>query len=639
MVTICLNMIVKNESKNIIRLFDSVVSIIDTYCICDTGSTDSTVSIIEQYFKDKNINGILFKEEFKDFSYNRNIVLKKCFGMSDYVLLLDADMILKIFDFNKNNLLSGDVFYILQGSDSYFYKNIRIIKNNNLFKYIGPTHEYIDKPFGCISIDLDKSSIFINDIGDGGCKGNKYERDIMLLTESLKNDEYNTRTYFYLANSYYDIGKYDLAIKTYLKRIELNGWKEEVWYSYYRIGMIYKHMGKWADAIYIWLNGYNFYPNRLEGIYEIIHYYRNEKKYHLAMIFYDIAKNILVNTNEKDLYHYLFVKSDVYKSLIYFEYTIIAAYLGIKKISDETIIILNNSTHDATNRCLLSNLKYYCNSIHQIMQVDLIEKFNSKFNSNTNVKYLYSSMIKKGEYYILNISYFDNLLDNLSNINFNKYVKIDKQFNEIEKYNMKFGNNLKNIKLFNQQYNSNLNILYVSNYKSENKICYDIGKYNLIDKTFDGDDTKQINSINSFNSDNSLQYITFNNNVYLISNWFPLKIYDEFFNLYATKKMPNIYKYIKDSTCGFNYNNEIWFINIIDSNDLEYSYNIISVFDNNMNLIKYSSVFNINKNDKPSSIIVEDDVVLINLINLISLNSVKIGIYDKNYIDSLLKYN
>ena len=48
--TICLNMIVKNESKIITRLFDTVLHIIDTYCICDTGSTDNTVEIIKKYF-------------------------------------------------------------------------------------------------------------------------------------------------------------------------------------------------------------------------------------------------------------------------------------------------------------------------------------------------------------------------------------------------------------------------------------------------------------------------------------------------------------------------------------------------------------------------------------------------------------
>ena len=42
---ICLNMIVKNESKVITRLLESVSPIIDTYCICDTGSTDDTKEI------------------------------------------------------------------------------------------------------------------------------------------------------------------------------------------------------------------------------------------------------------------------------------------------------------------------------------------------------------------------------------------------------------------------------------------------------------------------------------------------------------------------------------------------------------------------------------------------------------------
>ena len=43
---ICLNMIVKNESRVIIRLLDSVVKILDGYCICDTGSTDNTIFLI-----------------------------------------------------------------------------------------------------------------------------------------------------------------------------------------------------------------------------------------------------------------------------------------------------------------------------------------------------------------------------------------------------------------------------------------------------------------------------------------------------------------------------------------------------------------------------------------------------------------
>ena len=65
--TLCLNMIVKNESNIIKRLLDSVISIIDSYCIWDTGSTDDTVKIITEYFNNKNIPGKVVSEPFKNF--------------------------------------------------------------------------------------------------------------------------------------------------------------------------------------------------------------------------------------------------------------------------------------------------------------------------------------------------------------------------------------------------------------------------------------------------------------------------------------------------------------------------------------------------------------------------------------------
>ena len=74
--TLCLNMIVKNESRTIQRLLDSVISILDTYCICDTGSTDDTMDIIREYFKKRGMSGKLWAEPFQKFSYNPNVSLK-----------------------------------------------------------------------------------------------------------------------------------------------------------------------------------------------------------------------------------------------------------------------------------------------------------------------------------------------------------------------------------------------------------------------------------------------------------------------------------------------------------------------------------------------------------------------------------
>jgi glycosyltransferase involved in cell wall biosynthesis len=60
--TLCLNMIVKNESRIISRLLESVAGVIDTYCICDTGSTDNTIDIIKTFF-DKKCPGSREKSE------------------------------------------------------------------------------------------------------------------------------------------------------------------------------------------------------------------------------------------------------------------------------------------------------------------------------------------------------------------------------------------------------------------------------------------------------------------------------------------------------------------------------------------------------------------------------------------------
>ena len=149
---ICLNMIVKNESKIITRLFDSVVGLIDSYCICDTGSTDNTIQLIREYFQQRGIPGKVVEEPFRNFGYNRTFAIEQCTGLenADYLLLMDADMVLTGFDpaVIKSGLSSHLAHYIFQGTQDFQYKNVRIIKNNEGIQYWGVTHEYIQVPDG-----------------------------------------------------------------------------------------------------------------------------------------------------------------------------------------------------------------------------------------------------------------------------------------------------------------------------------------------------------------------------------------------------------------------------------------------------------------------------------------------------------
>ena len=239
--TLCLNMIVKNESNVIERLLESVYPIIDTYCICDTGSSDNTVEIITRFFNDRGMRGKIVSCPFVNFEYSRNFALSSAAGMADYLLLLDADMVLDIKQFNKESLHKYYHYCILQGTEDFYYYNKRIVKNDGRSSYRGVTHEFLDTPQDS-SYDFSKEELFIVDIGDGGAKQNKFERDIELLEQGVKEEPNNDRYYFYLANSYLSVGKYKDAIEAYDKRISMGGWDQEVWYSLFQKGLCYKYL-------------------------------------------------------------------------------------------------------------------------------------------------------------------------------------------------------------------------------------------------------------------------------------------------------------------------------------------------------------------------------------------------------------
>jgi glycosyltransferase involved in cell wall biosynthesis len=87
--TICLNMIVKNESHVIERCLESVKKIIDYWVIVDTGSEDGTQEIIKQVLKD--IPGELHERPWINFEYNRNEALSLALDKADYIFFIVAD--------------------------------------------------------------------------------------------------------------------------------------------------------------------------------------------------------------------------------------------------------------------------------------------------------------------------------------------------------------------------------------------------------------------------------------------------------------------------------------------------------------------------------------------------------------------
>ena len=331
--TICLNMIVKNETKNLKKLFESIHEVIDYYVIHDTGSSDGTPEFIKKMMNSYDISGEIFHEEWKNFGHNRQKALESAYNSDfnpDYVFIIDADEEFFYKDKSWFKNLKKDFYNIkrLFGSIEYYQPVIINVRNKNElgWEWKAPVHNYLSSKFSKTNENVDKNMVHIKSFCSGGAKSQnvsseeKYLRDAKLLLEDLKENPNNPRSIFYLAQSYRDAKKPEEAIKWYKKRLEAKGWIQEKYISCYNIGNLLRQLGKREEAFYYYLLSFEYDSSRYECFYEMIKYHRNKGNKKLAYSFYKQLKPFNQNSGK------LFLVSSVHNWKLDYEISIIAYY-------------------------------------------------------------------------------------------------------------------------------------------------------------------------------------------------------------------------------------------------------------------------------------------------------------------------
>lgn len=325
--SLCLNMIVRNESARILRCISSVAPYIQSYSIFDTGSTDGTTNIIRDYFDEIGIKGHVHFGTFTDFSQARNEAFRYAKDdngqdgaiWSQFALLMDADMELVVE--SPHGLMSLDKtalsYSMVQKGGVISYHNTRIVNLERVRHdpYVGVTHEYLDVH----STSLIGGAFFL-DHADGANRVNKATRDIRLLLKGLDEEPDNGRYMFYLANSYKDAGQVDLAAAMYQRRIDKGGWNEETHAAMMGLAFAEKdgcNFGGFVDAM---IQAHNFRPERAEPLYELAKAYRDRNQQRAGLVFAKAGLNI---KRPNDL---LFVNDYVYSHGLRYEFSILGYY-------------------------------------------------------------------------------------------------------------------------------------------------------------------------------------------------------------------------------------------------------------------------------------------------------------------------
>ena len=251
---ICVYAICKNEEKFIKRWYESVKEADGIY-VLDTGSTDNSVNLLESL-------GVVVRQEILNpwrFDVARNKSLEMIPDTFDICICLDLDEVLEKGWYQNIKSLWKDGLTRLR----YVY-NWSLDKNNqpiisfygekihkrNGFTWVNPVHEILKYKGEEKYLYTDK--VIVNHYPDSKKSRSSY---LPLLELAVKEDPSNDRNMHYLGREYMYYGKYEDAISTLERHLNLKSatWKDERCASMRFIARCYMKLNRPREAL-MWSN-------------------------------------------------------------------------------------------------------------------------------------------------------------------------------------------------------------------------------------------------------------------------------------------------------------------------------------------------------------------------------------------------
>lgn len=247
--TVSVAIIAKDEAATITPTIQSVRDIVDEIVVLvDDTTTDKTAELAKQAGAD-----IVELYKWEDnFAKARNQAIEKC--SKDWVLIMDAHEVLhpnskmvlvnlmervrgKAGDLRDTEVFSGYVYMNPKGDDlenlipETFLMQPRLFKNNGDHYYESRVHNYLVTKEGNKGLKRPVPElVFIHKRtrdNDQARRKQRAEMNIPILKQDIKDNPENPRPYFYLANTLYEMEKFDESADYYEQYLAKSGWPQE----------------------------------------------------------------------------------------------------------------------------------------------------------------------------------------------------------------------------------------------------------------------------------------------------------------------------------------------------------------------------------------------------------------------------
>jgi glycosyltransferase involved in cell wall biosynthesis len=268
---------VKDEADTILETLESCKGSFQSLYVSDTGSTDGTQEVIREWARE-NLGEEYHQEwaieetSWVNFAHNRNHTLDGAARHfpDSWLLMVDAGCVLRgkievpeidHVDGPPGRIAGCYAIQVKLGNLSY--PQTRMFHTSELaqWRFRGVVHEQPVGPYVPHTLEGPVLDYCLKD----DKRAKRWERDLVLLEDGLKEEPSNTRYQFYLAQTLDCLGRKEEACKAYIHRgRNPEGYVEERYESLIRAGRLLCEKQLFLEAIAL-------FPDRAEGYY---HYAR-----------------------------------------------------------------------------------------------------------------------------------------------------------------------------------------------------------------------------------------------------------------------------------------------------------------------------------------------------------------------------
>jgi glycosyltransferase involved in cell wall biosynthesis len=274
-------MMVKDEEKMLPDCLESIKDVVDEIVLVDTGSTDRTMDIAEEY------GARIFKHPWEnDFSLHRNQSIEYATG--DWIFIIDADERLRFEDRDKirpfleatdEDVISIDLYNHYPDSTLVTFMNTyRFFRSSLNLRYSGIIHNRLMTPEGPKYARMPFRIIHLGYGLDDEAMEKKFHRTRDLLKDVLEETPTDAFAHYHFANlhrvkgSQFNVDELELLEEHAARAAQLTeprqfyGWSTHVM-SLEMLGWVNFYRKNYANAIHFASTALTYKPNYLDAMF------------------------------------------------------------------------------------------------------------------------------------------------------------------------------------------------------------------------------------------------------------------------------------------------------------------------------------------------------------------------------------